>query len=441
MPELWVGIGGIAALLLLLGLRVPVGTAMLSVGLLGLWIIHPAGERAVMATVAGAAFSLSSDLALTILPLFILMGNLAGVSGMTRDLYSAAHAWMGHLRGGLASSTIIGCAGFSALTGSSLACAVTMGRVALPEMKRYNYDDGLATGTVAAGGTLGILIPPSAGFVVYAILTEESIGRLFLAGVLPGLLLTALFIGVIWWQVRRHPHLAPSTAVPAPMRERIAATGRAGWFIGIVLLSIGGIYLGVFSAVEAAGIGTFLAFLVCLLRRTLGYGELKEALGNTLHSTATTFYILIGAFVFTPFMARSGLPIALTQAIVNTGAAPIVVLAVCLAALVVLGMFMDGFAILVLTLPILHPLIKGYGFDMVWFGVLMVIVLEMGLISPPVGINVFVVKSIAPNVNMNTIFRGVWPFWFAMLALIVVLLMFPGIALLLPQTMFGIGVH
>ncbi len=439
MAELWIGAGGVAALLGLLALRVPVGTAMLAVGIAGLWIVHPAGASAVVATVAGAAFLLSSNEALTILPMFMLMGNLAGVSGMTRDLYGAAHAWLGHLRGGLASSTIVGCAGFSALTGSSLACALTMGRVALPEMKRYGYDDSLATGTVAAGGTLGILIPPSAGFVIYGILTEESIGRLFLAGVLPGLLLAALFVLVVWWRVRRRPALAPRAAAPAAPAVRLAESARAAWFLGIVLLAIGGIYAGVFSASEAAGIGAALAFVVCAVRRTLSWPALKDALANTLHSTATVFYILIGAFVFTPFMARSGLPAALTEAVVGSGAPPLLVIAVCVAGLIALGTFMDGLAILVLTLPVLHPVLTGYGFDMIWFGVLMVIVLEMGLISPPVGLNVFVVKSIAPDVRMNTIFRGIWPFWFAMLALVALLLVFPKIALLLPGTMFGRG--
>jgi tripartite ATP-independent transporter DctM subunit len=441
MSELMIGFGGLLALLVLLGMRTPVGTAMLAVGIVGMWIIHPSGERAVAATVAGAAFHISSEMALTILPLFILMGNLACVSGMTRDVYSAAHAWLGHMRGGLASSTILGCAGFSALTGSSLACAVTMGRVALPEMKRYGYDDALATGTVAAGGTLGILIPPSAGFVIYAILTEQSIARLFLAGVIPGAILASLFILAIWWRVRRNPKLAPSLANPAPMRERIASLGRAGWFMGVLFLSIGGIYTGVFSAIEAAGIGAFLSFVVCLVRRSLTWSALREALANTLQSTATAFYIIIGAFVFTPFIARTGLPATVTQAIIDTGASPMAVLVICLLALTVLGMFMDGFAILVLTLPILQPLMESYGFDMVWFGVLMVIVLEMGLISPPVGINVFVVKSIAPpEVSLNTIFRGIWPFWFAMLALIVLLLLFPQLALFMPQSMYGVSI-
>jgi len=438
MPyDIAIGVSGFILLLVLMAIRVPVGTAMLAVGAGGIWLLHPRGEIAVFSTLAGESFSVSSLYSLTILPLFVLMGNLSGVSGMSRDLYDAAHAWFGHRRGGLASSTIVGCAGFSALSGSSLASAVTMGRVAIPEMKRYQYSDALATGSVAAGGTLGILIPPSAGFVIYAILTEESIGRLFMAGVVPGLLLMALFILAITIQVKRNPALAPDALPQSPLRERFRALARARWIIGIVLVTIGGIYGGVFSAVEAAGIGAFLAFVATLLRGAFRWPEIRRALGDTLASTATTFYILMGAFVFTPFVALSGIPDALNDWVISLGAGPYTVLVLCLAALIVLGTFMEGFAILVLTLPLLQPLLEGFGFDMIWFGVLMVIVLEMGLISPPVGINVFVVKGIAPKVPMNTIFRGIWPFWFAMGVMIVLLVLFPQIALLLPNTMFG----
>ncbi|MHA1570991.1 MAG: TRAP transporter large permease [Alphaproteobacteria bacterium] len=437
MDSLDIGILGFVALLVLLAIRMPVGTAMLIVGTVGFGLILPRGFRVAVSSLGSEAFNISTVYSLTILPLFILMGNLAGVSGMSRDLYDAAHAWFGHLKGGLASSTIVGCAGFSALSGSSLASAVTMGRVALPEMQRFKYDDALATGSIAAGGTLGILIPPSAGFVVYAILTEESIGRLFMAGVLPGILLTLLFIFAIWFQVRRRPELAPSSADRLPLPARLAALARAGWIIGIILITIGGIYGGIFDAVEAAGIGAFLAFLVCLIRRKVTWGEMKEALMHTLRSTATTFYILMGAFVFTPFIALSGIPTALSEWLVALNAPGMVVLVICLLAFIALGTFLEGFSILVLALPLVQPIMEGYGIDMIWFGVLMVIVLEMGLISPPVGINVFIVKGIAPNVPMNTIFRGIWPFWFAMLLAIVILLVFPDIALLLPNTMFG----
>lgn len=437
MGNLEIGILGFLALFVLLAIRMPVGTAMLVVGVGGIWIIHPRGEAAAIATLGGEIFSISTVYSLTILPLFILMGNLAGISGMSRDLYDAAHAWFGHFRGGLASSTIVGCAGFSALSGSSLASAVTMGRVALPEMQRYKYDDALATGSIAAGGTLGILIPPSAGFVIYAILTEESIGRLFMAGVLPGIMLSGLFILAIWIKVKINPEIAPASATMLPLSRRIASIGQASWIIGIIVVTIGGIYGGVFDAVEAAAIGAFLSFLVCIIRGKARWVDIKEAIAHTLRSTATTFYILMGAFVFTPFVALSGIPTALADWLTALNADPYVILILCLAFFIVLGTFLEGFAILILALPLVQPIMEGYGFDMIWFGVLMVIVLEMGLISPPVGINVFVVKGIAPDVPMNTIFRGIWPFWFAMMVAIILLLIVPDIALFLPNTMFN----
>ncbi|MEO1225064.1 MAG: TRAP transporter large permease [Pseudomonadota bacterium] len=436
MGNIEIGLIGFAVLAVLLLIRMPVGTAMLLVGTGGLYVISPRGA---LPTLAGEVFSISSIYSLTILPLFVLMGNLAGVSGMSRDLYDAAQSWFGHYRGGLASSTVVGCAGFSALSGSSLASAVTMGRVALPEMQRFRYADSLATGSIAAGGTLGILIPPSAGFVVYAILTEESIGRLFMAGVLPGLMLTGLFILSITLLVRRNPELAPGSATRADLQVRLRSLRRATWIISIILITIGGIYLGVFSAVEAAGMGAFFAFLVALFRRTLTWAACKEVVAYTLRSTATTFIILMGAFVFTPFVARTGIPAAIVDGLTGLGFGPYGVLLLILAVLILLGTFLEGFAILVLTLPLIQPLLEVYGFDLIWFGVLMVIVLEMGLISPPVGINVFVVKGIAPGVPMNTIFRGIWPFWFAMLIAILILVAVPEIALFLPDTMFGGG--
>jgi tripartite ATP-independent transporter DctM subunit len=434
MSGIEVGIIGFAALFILMLIRMPVGLTMILVGAAGIYMIR---SQAVVPVVAGEMFGEASNYSLTILPLFILMGNLAGVSGMSRDLYAAAHAWFGHRKGGLASSTIVGCAGFSALSGSSLAAALTMGRVALPEMQRYKYDDGLATGSIAAGGTLGILIPPSAGFVIYAILTEESIGRLFIAGVLPGILLTGLFLVAIWLVVTRKPEYAPRGGDALPIRERFRALGRASWIIGIIVLTIGGIYAGVFSAVEASGIGAFLAFLVALFRRSLTWESSKEVLLGTLRSCGTVFLILFGAFVFKTFVAFTGIPFALTTAIGESGLTGFQVLVVILIMFIILGTFLDGFGVLVLTVPLVQPILENFGIDMIWFGVLMVVVLEMGLISPPVGLNVFVVKGIAPGVAMNTIFRGIWPFWFAMLACVILILIFPEIALLLPRTMFG----
>ena len=425
---------GFAALFFLLFIRMPVGLAMMLVGTIGIYLIRP---QAALPKLAGEIFGEASSYPLTIIPLFVLMGNLAGVSGMSRDLYNAAHAWLGHLKGGLASATVVGCAGFSALSGSSLAAALTMGRVSLPEMKRFRYDDGLATGAVAAGGTLGILIPPSAGFVIYAILTEQSIGRLFLAGVLPGLLLTLLFILAIWLVVARAPDKAPQTVTMVPLEKRLQALARAGWIIGIILLTIGGIYGGIFSAIEAAGIGASLAFLVALIRRSLTRQNLFEVFLSTLQSSGTLFLILFGAFVFKSFVGFTGVAFSMSQWVEAQGFSGLQIVLAFLAMFIVLGTFMEGFAILVLTVPLIQPIIEPLGIDLIWFGVLMVIALEMGLISPPVGINVFVVKGIAQDVSLGTIFRGIWPFWLAMLTALVLILLTPSIALFLPNTMIG----
>jgi tripartite ATP-independent transporter DctM subunit len=364
------------------------------------------------------------------------MGNLAGISGMSRDLYDAAHSWLGHFRGGLASATIVGCAGFSALSGSSLAAAVTMGRVSLPEMKRYNYDDGLATGSIAAGGTLGILIPPSAGFVVYAILTEASIGRLFLAGIFPGLLLTTLFIMAIWIVVYRAPHKAPQSSDLVPIAQRMKSLSRAGWIIGIVFLTIGGIYTGIFSAVEAAGIGTFLALIVTVMRGAVTWKNIQDVFSSTLKACGTLFLILFGAFVFKTFVGFTGVTFSIAEWVESQGFSGLQIVIAFLVMFIVLGTFLEGFAILVLTVPIIQPIIEPLGINMIWFGVLMVICLEMGLISPPVGVNVFVVKGISDGVSLNTIFRGIWPFWLAMLICVVIIVLFPQIALILPNTMY-----
>ncbi len=434
MSNIEIGLVGLAILLVLLALRMPVATAMMLVGFAGHWAISPRGA---VPSLAASAFETTTIEALAILPLFVLMGNLAGVSRMSSDLYDAAYAWVGHFRGGLASSTIIGCAGFSALSGSSLASALTMGRVALPEMQRYKYSDKMATGAIAAGGTLGILIPPSAGFVVYAILTEESIGRLFMAGVLPGLLLAGLFIGTIYFMTLAKPELGPPAETRQNYTKRFSALVQALPILIIILATVGGIYLGVYSATEAAGVGCILAFVFALYRRSLTWSNFADAVMNTLRSTATTFLILIGAFVFTPFIALSGIPDALLEFLNALNLGKFGLLALVLVFLVFLGTFMEGFAILVLTIPLLEPVLRSFGIDMVWYGVLMVIVLEMGLISPPVGVNVFVVKSIAPTVPMNDIFKGIFPFWLAMGLALFILVLFPDIALLLPNTMFN----
>ena len=433
MSGVAIAILGLVSLSVLLFIRVPVGASLMSVGAVGIYAIRP---QASLPVVAGEIFGEASNYSLTIFPLFILMGNLAGISGMSRDLYAAAHGWFGHLKGGLATTTIVGCAGFSALSGSSLAAALTMGRVSLPEMQRFDYDSALSTGTIAAGGTLGILIPPSAGFVVYAILTEESIGRLFVAGILPGLMLTALFILTVWLLVLKNPAMAPRSAEAAPLGQRIVLAVRAVWIVGIVVLTIGGIYAGVFSAVEAAGIGAFLALLVALARGKLDWISTKDVVTNTLKSTGTVFMILFGAFVFKTFIGFTEVTSTLTQWVEVQGFTAFQVVVVILLACIVLGTFLAGFAILVLIIPLVLPLLQSLDVNLIWFGVLFVIVLEMALISPPVGINVFAVKSIAPNVPLNTIFRGILPFWLSMAVAAALVLVFPQIAIFLPDTMF-----
>lgn len=428
-----IGILGLLLFFGLLVLRMPVAMSMLVTGFAGIAALN--GLPAAFATLSGEAFEIASYLELSVVPLFIFMGNLAGISGMSRDLYDAAYAWAGHRRGGLAAATILGCAGFAALCGSSLAAAVTMGGVALPEMKRFGYDDRLATGCVAAGGTLGYLIPPSSGFVIYAVLTEQSIGQLFIAGVLPGLLLTALFLAAIAVVTRRRPELGP----PGPRADRarrLATLRRSGTFAAIVLVTIGGIYGGVMTPVEASGVGAALTLGVAAARRALTREKFRLVVLHTLRTTALTFMILIGAHVFIPFMALSQIPETLAAHLTRLPVGPPGILLVILAAYVLLGTFLEGIAMLVLTLPVVFPVIVQLGYDPVWFGVMVVIVLEMGLISPPVGVNVFVVKAAAPDVPLNAIFQGIWPFWWAMLLCLALLTAFPQIALFLPQRMF-----
>lgn len=432
-PDEWIGLSGFAALMGLIVMRVPVGIAMLAVGLVGIAVIN--SPVAATYTMTGQTFEVSTMYSLAVLPLFILMGNLASVGGLSRDLYDAAQALVGNFKGGLASATIVGCAGFAALSGSSIASAVTMGRVAYPEMKRHGYGDRLSTGSIAAGGTLGILLPPSTGFVLYAILTEESIGQLFMAGVLPGLLLTGLFLVVIALVVWFRPSEAGTTDLVRPA-NMVLALWRAVPIVFVVTITIGGIYFGVLTPVEAAGAGAFLTLVFALGRRKLSWSSFGTILTSTLETTGLCFLILVGAMVFAPFVALSGLPSLVSNQIITAGFDAYVTLALILVVYAILGMVIEGLSLMVITLPIVFPVIVQLGFDPIWFGVIMVLVLEMGLISPPVGVNCFVVKSVATDVPLSRIFAGVMPFWGAMIVCIVLLILFPDIALLLPNAMF-----
>lgn len=432
MNDLEIGIWVIVALFTLLLMRIPVGIVMMVTGYLGIAALN--GWDAANAALADQTFEVSSFNTLAVIPLFVLMGNLASASGLSKDLFATAYAWIGHRRGGLASATILASSGFAALSGSSLASAVTMGRVALPQMRKYNYADSLATGSVAAGGTLGFLIPPSAGMVIYAILTEQSIGKLFLAGVIPGILLTLLFIVAIQWVVRRNPDAAP-VCERSTRKEKIDALFGAIPVLSVILMTIGGIYTGVFTPMEAAGVGAFLTLVFTITRKKLSVQVASTVILQTLQTTGLVFLILIGAHVFIPVMALSQLPAELIQIMTSLDIGYMGILILVLLAYLILGTFLESFSMLVLTLPVVYPLMLELGVDPVWFGIIIVIVLEMGLISPPVGLNVFVVKGIAPDVPIGTIFRGIWPFWFAMAAAIVILIIFPQLALFLPEQM------
>ena len=446
-----IGAVGLVIMFTFMALRMPVAIAMLLVGFFGTVIANAQkfmllgiasdqawtrGWRIAFSNLSGEAFEAASNYNLIVIPMFVLMGCIAGVSGMSNDLFKAAYRWMGHLKGGLASATIAACAGFAALSGSSLACAVTMGRVALPAMKRYKYDDALATGTVAAGGTLGFLIPPSGGMIIYAILTDQSIGKLFMAGVIPGIVLTAFFILTIMLVVGRNPAAGPR-GPRASRRERIGSLFESAPIVIVILVTIGGMYTGYFTPVEASSAGAFFTFLVAWLKGGLDGHKLIAVVMQTMGATATIFLIIIAAFVFIPFMSLTEIPAKMIALVTSLPIGEIGILVAIVAVYMVLGMFLESIAMLVLTLPVVIPIAVALNWDLIWFGIIVVILLEMGLISPPVGVNVFVVKSLVPEVPMRRIFAGIWPFWFAMIAMIALLVAFPQLALWLPQTIVG----
>lgn len=446
-----IGLAGLLALFILLALRLPVALSMLLVGLAGtVWatankmmLVGMAsdqawsrGWRTAFSNLSGETFEAASNYNLLVIPMFILMGGFAGISGMSSALFTMAHRFMGHKSGGLASATVAACAGFAALSGSSLASAVTMGRVALPEMKKYNYDDSLATGSVAAGGTLGFLIPPSGGMIIYAVLTEQSIGRLFMAGIIPGILLTILFILAIKIVVKRNPSAGPKgDHYDWPARRESLV--QASPILGVIVVTVLGMYSGFFTPVEASSVGAFLTLAITVFRGKLTVETFKTVMGQTMSSTATVFLIIIGAFIFIPFMSLTELPANLVSYLTDLSVSNLTILVMIILAYIILGMFLESMAMLVLTIPVVIPIAVAMNWDLIWFGILVVIVLEMGMISPPVGINVFIVKSIAPEVPMARIFAGIWPFWLAMALSLVLLIAFPGIALYLPELIFG----
>lgn len=430
-PEI-IGILGILAMFILLALGMYIGMAMALIGFLGLCVI--VGVDAGINILGITPLAEGSSYTLSVIPLFVLMGQLAFLSGISADIYKTVYAWMGRFRGGLAMATVCACAGFAAVCGSSLATGATMGMVAIPEMDKYKYDQRLSTGCVAAGGTLGILIPPSIGFVIYGILTEESIGRLFMAGILPGILLAFLFILAIYIQCKINPNMGPrgeSTTWGMKIRSLSGTWG----ILLLIFIVMGGLYLGVVTPTEAAGLGAFGAFMITLFKRKLNLPGFIQCLMETGKTTAMIFLIIIGANIFSSFLGLAKIPMGLADIIASLEMPKIVILAAIILVYIIMGCVMDCYAIMILTVPIIFPVIEALRFDPIWFGVLMVIVLEVGLITPPVGLNVFVLKSAAPDVPMTTIFRGIWPFLVAAIVSIVILIAFPQIALYIPSRM------
>jgi tripartite ATP-independent transporter DctM subunit len=427
---MFVALGGFAVLFALILARVPIAAAMAIVGVAGTaWL---AGWPAALATLRQGPFERASSYTLVVIPLFVLMGYLSARAGMSQSLFRAANAWLGHRRGGLAMATVAGCAGFGAICGSSIATGATMCSVALPEMRRYRYDDSLSTGAIAAGGTLGIMIPPSIIFVIYGIMTEQSIGKLLLSGVVPGLVETALFIAAIALVTAWRPELgAPRPR--AGWRDRLVAL-RDVWEVAVLfVIVIGGIYGGIATPVESAAFGAVGALGFGLAKRALTWRALLAALDETMRTTAMVFFIVIGADLFGYFMALSQMPIRLAAWLTSAQVAPVVVLWCIIATYIVLGALMDELAMILLTIPIFFPVVKGIGYDPVWFGVVVVVVVQIGLIAPPVGLNVFVIGGMARDVPLATIYRGIMPFLAAMLVLLVVLTLWPGMALYLPN--------
>ncbi len=426
------GVVGIICLFVFLALRMHIGIALALIGFGGISFI--VDLDAGLNILGMVPWSEGSSYTLSVIPLFILMGQFAFSSGISQDIYKAVHNWMGHMRGGLAMATIVACSGFAAVCGSSLATGATMAKVAIPEMKKYGYDLSLSTGCVAAGGTLGILIPPSIGFIIYGILTEESIGKLFMAGIIPGLLLASLFILAIYIQCFFRPEMGPK-AEPTTWKVKFKSLYSTWTMLLLFILVMGGIYFGVFTPTEAAGIGAFGSFVIAVARRKLSVATFIDSLLATGNMTAMIFLIIIGANIFSSFLALTGIPFMLADSIVALALPRMVILMMIILVFILLGCVMDCYAIMILMVPILFPIIKAMNFNPLWFGVIMVIVLEVGLITPPVGLNVFVIKGAVPNVPLTTIFKGVWPFLIAAVFCIMIIILFPEIVMFLPSKM------
>jgi tripartite ATP-independent transporter DctM subunit len=427
------GIIGTMLVFLLLFLGMPIAFALMFVGLVG--ISYLSSIEAALPVVARTVYGVSAYYPYTVIPLFIVMGGFAGSSGMTRELYRTFDKWLRRLPGGLSIATIGASAGFAAVSGSSVATAATMGTVALPEMKRFNYHPRLATGSIAAGGTLGFLIPPSIGFVVYGMLTEQSIGKLLIAGMIPGLILALAYIGIIIAWVKLNPSLAPASPEAVDWGEKFSSLLRVWEPLAIFLLVMGGIYSGFFTPTEAGAIGATVLFLVALIKRRLGWANLTEALKEAVRISVMVLFLVAGANVFSYFLALSTIPVKVATWAAGLHVSPYLVHAIIIVLYLFLGCFLDAISMMVLTMPVIFPVVLALGFDPIWFGVIAVLMMEAGLITPPMGLNIYTVAGVAKDTPVETIFRGVAPFLLSIFVIVFIITLFPGIALFLPEMM------
>jgi len=427
-----VAVAGFVALFALMLLRVPVGMAMGLVGVTGFGYIVGSGPALKM--VGQTSMRTVTDWNFAVVPLFLLMGSFATTSGMSRELFRAANAFLGHLRGGLGIATIAACGGFAAICGSSVATAATFSRVAYPEMRRYGYPQSFATGVIAAGGTLGIMIPPSTVFAVYGLITEQDIGKLFVAGIIPGIIAVLMYMATITVIGYARPGYLPA-GLRTSWRERIDAARDVWATLLLFFFVIGGIYGGLFTATEAAGMGAGGAFLIGIARRRLSRADILRSLLEATRTTAAVFTVLIGAILFGYFLTITQTPQKVTEFLTGLGLGRYGILALIMVMYLVLGCLMDALAMIILTVPIIFPVITQLGFDPIWFGVIIVMTVELGLIHPPVGMNIFVIKSVVEDVKISTIFYGVLPFIITDILRLILLIAFPILALWLPSKM------
>ncbi len=430
-----IGFIGFALLFVLIAFGVPIGFSFISVGFLG--IVFLSGLNAAMSALARIPFTWLTQYVFTCVPLFILMGLVMANTGTAKDLFDVGYKWVGRVKGGLAMATTLGCAAFGAVCGSATACAATMTTICHPEMKQKKYSDALSTGTIAAGSGIGLMIPPSLAFIVYGIMTEESIGRLFIAGILPGIMQTAAFMIAIYIVVWMKPAHAPIMEEERfTWTEKIASLLKL-WSVGVLfLVVIGGLYLGWCTANEAAAVGAAGALIVALVQRRLTWVNFKQSIIMTAGITAVVTIVVVGAMVFTVFLTLSGLPDRLSQ-ILGYFQSPTVVVLLILLLYIPLGMVMDSVSMIVLTLPLYLPYLQASGVDLIWFGVLVCMLVQIGGISPPIGLNVFTVKAVAKEVPMGTIFWGALPFLIANIVVTGLLILFPWFSLVLPRLMMG----